>query len=145
MSNALGSKNEIARVRCDGYIWGLVSPPHLRPPHRQYIRIYVQVIALRPLMHRKLIKNVSRREVRKKHKFSSAPKNTGGETNFSIRGQYTNQQMKYINKKYNNCYRWVVIQKLPHLSDTHFSQVLNKLKKNFFHGFIKYHLALHFI
>ncbi len=35
---------------------------------------------------------------------------------------------------------WVVLQKLPQLSDTHFSQVLNKLEKNFFHGFIKYHL-----
>ncbi len=40
---------------------------------------------------------------------------------------------------------WVVLQKLPELSDTHFSQVLNKLEKNFFHGFIKYHLPLHFI
>ncbi len=39
----------------------------------------------------------------------------------------------------------VVLQKLPRLSDMHFSQVLNKLEKNFFHGFIKYHLALHFI
>ncbi len=39
----------------------------------------------------------------------------------------------------------VVLQKLPQLSDTHFSQVLNKLEKHFFHGFIKYHLALHFI
>ncbi len=40
---------------------------------------------------------------------------------------------------------WVVLQKLPQLSDTHFSQVLNELEKFFFHGFIKYHLALHFI
>ncbi len=40
---------------------------------------------------------------------------------------------------------WVVLQKLPQLSDTHFSQVLNKLKKMFFHGFIKYDLPLHFI
>ncbi len=40
---------------------------------------------------------------------------------------------------------WVVLQKLPQLSDTHFSQVLNKVEKNFFHGFIKYHVALHFI
>ncbi len=39
-------------------------------------------------------------------------------------------------------YRWVVLQKLPQLSDTHFSQVLHKLEKKFFHGFIKYHLAL---
>ncbi len=39
----------------------------------------------------------------------------------------------------------VVLQKLPRLSDTHFSQVLNKLEKIFFHDFIKYHLALHFI
>ncbi len=39
----------------------------------------------------------------------------------------------------------VVLQKLPQLRDTHFSQVLNKLEKNFFHGFIKSHLALHFI
>ncbi len=39
-----------------------------------------------------------------------------------------------------NCFCiWV----LPQLSDTHFSQVLNKLEKNFFHGFIKYHLLLH--
>ncbi len=35
---------------------------------------------------------------------------------------------------------WVVRQKLSQLSDTHFSQVLNKMEKNFFHGFIKYHL-----
>ncbi len=40
---------------------------------------------------------------------------------------------------------WVVLQKLPQLSDTHFSQILNKLGKNFFYDFIKYHLALHFI
>ncbi len=39
----------------------------------------------------------------------------------------------------------VVLQKLPQLSDTHFSPVLNKLEKKFFSGFIKYHLALHFI
>ncbi len=39
----------------------------------------------------------------------------------------------------------VVLQKFPQLSDMHFSQVLNKLEKNFFHGFIKYHLALHFV
>ncbi len=37
------------------------------------------------------------------------------------------------------------LQKLLQLSDTHFSQVPNKLEKNFFHGFTKYHLALHFI
>ncbi len=41
--------------------------------------------------------------------------------------------------------KWVVLQKLPHLSDTHFSQELNKLEKNIFHGFIKYDLTLHFI
>ncbi len=35
---------------------------------------------------------------------------------------------------------WVVLQKLPQLSDTHFSKVLNKLEKIFFHGFIKDHL-----
>ncbi len=29
-------------------------------------------------------------------------------------------------------YIWVALQKLPHLSDTHFSQILNKLEKNFF-------------
>ncbi len=29
-------------------------------------------------------------------------------------------------------YTWVVLQKLPQLSDTHFSQVLNKLEKIFF-------------
>ncbi len=40
---------------------------------------------------------------------------------------------------------WVVVQKLPQLSDPHFSQVLNKLEKKFFPGFIKYHLPLHFI
>ncbi len=40
---------------------------------------------------------------------------------------------------------WVVLQKLTQLSDTHFSQVLNKLEKQFFHGFIKYHLPLRFI
>ncbi len=37
---------------------------------------------------------------------------------------------------------WVVLQKLPQLSDTHFFQVRNKLEKNFFHGFIKYHLSI---
>ncbi len=47
-------------------------------------------------------------------------------------------------KKLSKC-TWVVLQKLPKLSDTHFSQVLNKLEKIFFHGFIKYHLALPFI
>ncbi len=40
---------------------------------------------------------------------------------------------------------WVGLQKSPQLSDTQISQVLNNLEKNFFHGFIKYHLALHFI
>ncbi len=30
---------------------------------------------------------------------------------------------------------WVVLQKLPQLSDTHFSPVLNELEKIFFHGF----------
>ncbi len=29
--------------------------------------------------------------------------------------------------------KWVVLQKWLQLSDTHFSQVLNKLEKNFFH------------
>ncbi len=29
-------------------------------------------------------------------------------------------------------HNWVVLQKLSRLSDTHFSQVLNKLEKNFF-------------
>ncbi len=38
-------------------------------------------------------------------------------------------------------HKWVILQKLPQLSDTQFSQVLNKLD----HGFIKSHLALHFI
>ncbi len=28
-------------------------------------------------------------------------------------------------------FKWVVLQKLPQLSDTHFSQVLNKLKKKY--------------
>ncbi len=31
---------------------------------------------------------------------------------------------------------WVVLQKLPQLSNTYFSQALNKLEKNYFHGFI---------
>ncbi len=34
---------------------------------------------------------------------------------------------------------------IAQLSDTHFSQVLNKLEKNFFHGFIKYHLPRYVI
>ncbi len=42
-------------------------------------------------------------------------------------------------------HKWVVLQKLPQLSDTHFPQELNKLEKNFFHGFITHHLPLHFI
>ncbi len=32
----------------------------------------------------------------------------------------------------------VVLQKLLQLSDTHFSQLLNKLEKIFFHGFMQY-------
>ncbi len=40
---------------------------------------------------------------------------------------------------------WVVLQKYPQLIGTHFSQVLNKLEKIFFHSFIKYHLPFHFI
>ncbi len=32
----------------------------------------------------------------------------------------------------NNKEIWVVLQKLPHLSDTHYSQVLNKLETIFF-------------
>ncbi len=41
--------------------------------------------------------------------------------------------------------KWVALQELPQLSDTHFSQILNKLEKIFFHGFIKYHVPLYFI
>ncbi len=51
---------------------------------------------------------------------------------------------RYCIKKQNKG-MWVVLQKLPQLSDTHFSQVLNRLEKHFFHGFIKYRLSLHFI
>ncbi len=46
---------------------------------------------------------------------------------------------RYIGVRYIGVYNdiffrdiWVVLQKLPQLSDTHFSQVLNKLEKNFF-------------
>ncbi len=58
--------------------------------------------------------------------------------------------LKYVIIKSHNLWYFpsihmVVLQKLPQLSDTHFSQVLNKLEKNVFRGFIKYHLALHFI
>ncbi len=44
----------------------------------------------------------------------------------------------------NGSNRVIILQKLSQLSDTHFSQVLNKLEKIFLHGFIKYHLPLSF-
>ncbi len=50
----------------------------------------------------------------------------------------------YLHTMYKHNIR-VFLQKLPQLSDTHFSQVLNKLEKFFFYGFIKYHLAPYFI
>ncbi len=64
----------------------------------------------------------------------------------SILNAYVAADISVVLTKSENCDNMqVVVQKLPQLSDTHFSQVLNKLEKKFFHGFIKYHLALHFI
>ncbi len=54
-----------------------------------------------------------------------------------IRGFFFDGYFGVFNKSLQDVYdiekfMWVVLQKLPQLSDTHFSQVLNKLEKNFF-------------